>query len=153
MFYSTRKALVEKVFTCNTPVLFPVVCPTLNQNHLICQKCNCLHYVTVNHMLLSFLPFFFFSFFLKLFFSPFISFSLPPSGFLWREGVKRKKLNPSIEKEVNQSGAFFSFCSVRKPTLLLIPNAYNWLSKSQTLTHTNNSLTCFWIWCSFSIVS
>lgn len=93
------------------------------------SKCNCLHYVSVNHMLLCFCPSFFSFFFVSLtqrFFSPFISFSLPPSGFLWREGVKRKKLNLSIEQEVDQSEAFFLiFLCVKKPTLFLIRNAYN----------------------------
>lgn len=51
-----------------------------------------------------FLSFFFLS---EAFLVSFHFFPSPSPGFLLREGVKRKKLNPSIEKEVDQSGAFF----------------------------------------------
>lgn len=64
-------------------------------------------FITCLFLSLSFSFFFLSFFFPKLFLVSFHFFPSPSPGFLLREGVKRKKLNPSIEKEVDQSGAFF----------------------------------------------
>ena len=107
---------------------------------LVCQKYNCLHYVTVNLMLLSFFLFFFVDLKKKKkkkkkFYLSFFPLLSPASRFLWREGVKRKKLNPSIEQEVDQSGAFFLiFLCVKNPTVLLMLND---LSKTNSQTQIN----------------
>lgn len=66
-------------------------------------------FITCLFLSLSFSFFFLSFFFPKLFLVSFHFFPSPSPGFLLREGVKRKKLNPSIEKEVDQSGAFFLF--------------------------------------------
>ncbi len=107
------------------------------------KNCNCLHYMAVYSMALSFCLSFFLFVFVSLF-SPSISFSFPPPGFLWKEGVKRKKLNPSIEQEVGQSGAFFSHFPLSKN-----PPCSSFLFPFHTLTiaclnhiptHTNESV-------------
>lgn len=94
--------------------------------------------MTVNQRTLSFrlfLSVFLCSYFtLHFFFSSYFFFS-PSSGFLWREGVKRKKRNPSIEQEVGQSGAFFSFSSVSK-------NPPCFLFRVLTIACPNHKLTC-----------
>lgn len=55
---------------------------------------------------------------LWLFYLKFFSFSVSLLGFFGEKGVKRKKLNPSIEQEVDQSGAFFSHFLQCQKTLL-----------------------------------
>lgn len=61
---------------------------------------NCLYYTSVNHMPLTLSSTFFCCVFFNLLS---FCFSVDVSG----ERVKKEKLNPSIESEVDQSGVFF----------------------------------------------